>query len=94
MTLDEARERAFTGEIVFETEPEVRTLPRQRRGATTPSARRRAPLGERLVDAGVVDQGQLDRGTVRIGEVEHLGRLFDRDPSVDRDAVLVVTESD
>jgi hypothetical protein len=52
-----------------------------------------APLGGRLVEAGVLDQGQLDRGTVRIGEVDHLGRLFDRDPSVDRDAVLVVTEA-
>ena len=51
------------------------------------------PLGRRLLEAGVVDTGQLERGTVRVGDVEHLGRLFDRDASVDRDAVLVVTET-
>jgi len=92
MTLNEARERAFTGEIVFETEPEVRTY--LDNGVAYYAERASsAPLGERLVEAGVLDQGQLERGTVRIGEVEHLGRLFDRDPSVDRDAVLVVTEA-
>src|SRR6187200_2952695 len=92
MTLDQARERAFTGEIVFETEPEVRTY--LDNGVAYYAERApSAPLGERLVEAGVLDQGQLERGTVRIGEVEHLGRLFDRDPSVDRDAVLVVTEA-
>ena len=91
MTLNEARERAFTGEIVFETDPEIRAyldngVAYYAERASTPS------LGERLVEAHVLDHDQLDRGTVRIGEVEHLGRLFDRDSSVDRDAVLVVTE--
>ncbi len=50
-------------------------------------------LGRRLLDAGVVDRIQLERGTVRVGDVEHLGRLFDREASIDRDAVLVVTET-
>ena len=27
---------------------------------------------------------------VRVGDVEHIGRLFDREPSIDRDAALVV----
>ena len=44
-------------------------------------------LGRRLLDAGLLDAKQLERGTVRVGNVEHLGRLFDREPSVDRDAV-------
>jgi hypothetical protein len=30
---------------------------------------------------------------VRVGDIEHLGRLFDRDPSIDRDAVVVVAET-
>ncbi len=92
MTLDEARERAFTGEIVFEVDPEV--LAYLDHGVIYYAERASdEPLGRRLLDAGVVDTTQLERGTVRVGDVEHLGRLFDRDASVDRDAVLVVTET-
>lgn len=92
MTLDEARERAFTGEVVFEVEPEV--LAYLDNGVVYYAERTSdAPLGRRLLDAGVVDTSQLERGTVRVGDVEHLGRLFDREPTVDRDAVLVLTET-
>jgi hypothetical protein len=91
MTFNEAREHSFTGEIIFETAPEVRAYLddgdvyyAERDGDP--------PLGQRLVDAGLLDQQQLDRGTVRVGDVEHLGRIFDRDASVDRDAVVVHTE--
>jgi hypothetical protein len=92
MTLDEARGRAFTGEIVFEVDPEV--LAYLDNGVVYYAERvSDAPLGRRLLEAGVVATDQLERGTVRVGDVEHLGRLFDRDPSVDRDAVLVVTET-
>lgn len=92
MTLNEARERAFTGEIVFETNPEV--LAYLDHGVVYYAERvTDASLGRRLLDAGVLDVGQLDRGTVRVGDIEHLGRLFDRDPSVDRDAVVVVAET-
>jgi hypothetical protein len=91
MTLNEARERAFTGEIVFETNPEV--LAYLDHGIVYYAERATdASLGRRLLDAGVIDVLQLDRGTVRVGDIEHLGRLFDRDPSVDRDAVVVVAE--
>ncbi|TFH13252.1 MAG: hypothetical protein E4H05_11270, partial [Acidimicrobiales bacterium] len=92
MTLDEARERAFTGEIVFEVEPEV--LVYLDNGVVYYAERVSGPsLARRLVEAGVIEQIQLERGTVRVGDVEHLGRLFDREPSVDRDAVMVVTET-
>ncbi len=92
MTLNEAREQAFTGEIVFETDPEV--LAYLDHGIVYYAERvTDASLGHRLLDAGVVDIEQLDRGTVRVGDIEHLGRLFDRDPSVDRDAVVVVAEA-
>lgn len=92
MILNEARERAFTGEVVFETDPEVFAyfdngiVYFAERASDTSLARR-------LVDAGVLDGVQLERGTIRLGDVEHLGRLFDRDPSVDRDAVMVMAET-
>jgi hypothetical protein len=92
MTLNEARERAFTGEIVFETDPEV--LAYLDNGIVYYAERvTDLSLGRRLLDAGVIDFEQLDRGMVRVGDIEHLGRLFDRDPSIDRDAVVVVAES-
>ena len=92
MTLNEARERSFTGEIVFETDPEV--LAYLDHGIVYYAERvTDVSLGRRLLDAGVVDSEQLGRGTVRVGDIEHLGRLFDRDPSIDRDAVVVVAES-
>jgi hypothetical protein len=91
-TLNDARERAFTGEIVFETDPEVFAY--LDHGIVYYAERvTDASLGSRLLDAGVIDKAQLDRGTVRVGDIEHLGRLFDRDPSVDRDAVVVVAEA-
>ena len=90
-TLNEARERAFTGEIVFDVEPEVYAY--LDNGVVYYAERAGdASLGQRLLEVGVVDDAQLERGTVRVGGVEHLGRLFDRDASVDRDAVLVLTE--
>ena len=92
MTLNDARERAFTGEVVFEVDPEVSAY--LDNGVVYYAERTSdAPLGRRLLETGVVTIEQLERGTVRVGDVEHLGRLFDRDPSVDRDAVLVVTET-
>ena len=92
LTLNDARERGFTGEIVFETDPEVFAY--LDHGIVYYAERvNDASLGRRLLDAGVIDKAQLDRGTVRVGDIEHLGRLFDRDPSVDRDAVIVVAEA-
>ena len=92
MTLNEARLRAFTGEVVFETDPEV--LAYLDNGMVYYAERSTdASLGRRLLDAGVIDIAQLERGTVRVGDIEHLGRLFDRDLSVDRDAVVVLAET-
>jgi hypothetical protein len=92
LTLNQARERAFTGEIVFETDPEVHAY--LDNGIVYYAERvSDASLGRRLLEAGLVDIDQLERGTVRVGDVEHLGRLFDREPSVDRDAVTVMAET-
>ena len=91
VVLDAAREHRFTGRIVFDTFPEVHIyLDRGRiylaERITDPS------LGSRLVDAGALNAAQLEHGAMRVAGGEHLGRLFERVPSVDRHAVLVMAE--
>lgn len=91
VVLDAAREHRFTGELVFDVLPEVRAY--LDRGEIYLAERRSDPsLGARLVDAGALNAAQLELGAMRIGDAEHLGRLFERVPSVDRHAVLVTTE--
>ena len=91
MTLNDARDQAFTGEITFEGDPEV--LAYLDNGVVYFAERvGDDQLGQRLLDAGVLDATQLERGLVRLGDLEHLGRLFDRDPSINRDAVVVTAE--
>ena len=89
--LDEARARSFTGEVVMMLEPEVRAY--FDNGVVYAAERAdEAPIGERLVAAGIVERSDLDAGAVRIGDIEHLGRLFERRPDIDRDRALVTTE--
>jgi hypothetical protein len=91
-SLDVARFHAYTGEITFSTDPRVRLY---LDGGNVYHAEREGDpsIGEVLRDLGVVRADQLERGIVRVGDVEHLGRLFDREPSIDRDAVMVVMET-
>ena len=89
--LDTARALKFTGEIVFETEPAISVY--FDAGTAYYAVRAGDPsLCDRLVEVGVVEPAQVERGVIRVGNVENLGRLFDRDPSIDRDAVMVVLE--
>ncbi|MEO1057835.1 MAG: hypothetical protein AAFY28_13065 [Actinomycetota bacterium] len=89
--LDEARARGFTGEIVMLLDPQVFAYFDS--GVIYVAERAdEAPIGERLIAAGVVDRSDIDHGAVRIGEVEHLGRLFERRPDLDRDRAIVATE--
>ena len=91
VVLDAAREQCFSGEIEMETTPPVRVY--FDRGRIYLAERTTdPPLGARLVDAGALEAVQLTHGTVRIGDVDHLGRLFERSPSVDRHAVMVTLE--
>ena len=48
-------------------------------------------LGSRLVEAGAITSAQLAYGRLQILDIEYLGRLFDRVPTVSRDGVLAVT---
>jgi hypothetical protein len=91
MTLDVARHHAFTGEITFASEPAVRVY---LDGGVVYHAERDGELtvSQALLDGNVIDVRQLERGMVRVGDVEHLGRLFERDTTIDRDSVMVVVE--
>lgn len=91
-SLDVARFHAYTGEISFSTDPLVRLY---LDGGTVYHAERDGDpsISQALRDMGVVEADQLERGMVRVGDVEHLGRLFEREPSIDRDAVMVVMET-
>lgn len=89
--LDTARAQQFTGEIIFQSQPSVSVYLDS--GHAYYAVRAGGPsICERLIDADVVTPMQIERGVIRIGDVENLGRLFDRDASVDRDAVMVVVE--
>jgi hypothetical protein len=89
--LDAARDQCFTGCIAFHTTPVVRV--HLDRGHIYVAERVSDPsLGARLVDAGALTAAELDQGVIRLGQVEHLGRLFERAPSVDRHRVVVLLE--
>ena len=91
--LDAAREQRFTGEVVAHTDVDVEYRIYFDRGEAYVAERATDPsLGTRLVDAGAINNAQLEYGMLRIGEIEHLGRLFDRVPSINRDAVLVLNQ--
>ncbi|HEY5663039.1 MAG TPA: hypothetical protein VIS05_03280 [Ilumatobacter sp.] len=89
--LDTARRHRFTGEVILQTTPPVGVY--FDAGRIYLAERTDGPsLGARLVDHGALSAAQLERGIIRVGGVAHLGRLFERVPSIDRDAVLVTAE--
>lgn len=91
VVLDAARDHRFTGELLFDTSPPVRVY--LDRGHIYLAERLIDPsFGARLVDAGAITAVELERGSVRIGAIEHLGRLFERVPSLDRHTVVVTAE--
>ena len=91
VVLDAARDHRFTGELTFDVTPGVRVY--LERGVIYLAERVSDPsLGSRLVDAGSLSAVQLERGSVRIGPIEHLGRLFERVPDLDRHRVIVTAE--
>lgn len=49
-------------------------------------------LAARLVLAGALELDQLHRGSIRLNGTEHLGRLFERDTTIDRDSVELAVE--
>ena len=51
-----------------------------------------ARLPIRLMMEGVITREQMQRGTVIVNGVEHVGRMFEADPTIDRASVELCTE--
>jgi hypothetical protein len=51
------------------------------------------PVGARLLAAGSITAAQLDQGSVDVGGMPSLARLFQRQPLIDRDAVELTIEA-
>lgn len=89
--LDAAGTRHFTGEITLHCAPTVRAW---FNGGELYYAERDgdAGLADRLLAMGVLGADDLAAGSVQLGAVTHLGRLFDRVPQLDRDHVELALE--
>jgi hypothetical protein len=89
--LDSAGARRFTGQVTLHLEPTVFTYFQD--GEIYLAEREGdAPFAQRLIEYGVLSDTELEAGTVRLGGIQHLGRLFERVPSLNRDQVELALE--
>jgi hypothetical protein len=89
--IDAARRQYVTGELLLDTSPPTRVYLRDGQvyfaERTTDGG-----LGVRLLVEGVITREQMHKGTLHVSGVEHLGRLFERDTTIDQDAVQLCVE--
>ena len=85
------RSERYTGEAAVGIDPRVRLFAVDGRVYFAESEGD-APIGARLVNCGAISTTQLERGAVQIGDTSSLARLFQREPSIDRDAVELTLE--
>ncbi len=90
--IEAARRQGLTGELALATAPTTTIFLRDGQVYFAERATDGA-LGVRLLVAGALDRQQLGRGAILLNGVEHLGRLFDRDPSIDRATVELAVET-
>ncbi len=76
----------FTGEAAVGLDPRVRLFAVEGR-IYFAEREDDAPAGTRLVNCGAMSANQLARGAVQAGGHQSLARLFQRDATIDRDAV-------
>lgn len=89
--LDAAGQRRFTGALTLHLEPDVHVWFRD--GAVLYAERAGGrSLEQVLLDASVVTTDQLARGVVELAGTRHVGRLFEREPALDRDLVELAVE--
>lgn len=89
--IEAARRRYLTGQLFLETTPPTNVYLRDGQvyfaERTTDGG-----LGVRLLVEGVITRAQLQKATLQVSGVEHLGRMFERDDSIDRQAVELCVE--
>ena len=89
--IEAARRRYLTGELTLPTSPATRIFLRD--GLVYFAERSSdGTLPIRLMVEGVITREQMQGGTVIVNGVEHLGRLFDSDSSIDRASVELCVE--
>jgi hypothetical protein len=89
--IEAARRRYLTGLLVLETTPPAHVYLRDGQvyfaERTTDGG-----LAVRLLVEGVITRAQMQKAMLQVSGVEHLGRMFERDESIDRDAVELCVE--
>ena len=89
--IEAARRRYLTGLLVLETTPPTHVYLRDGQvyfaERTTDGG-----LGVRLLVEGVISREQMHKATLQVSGVEHLGRMFERDETIDREAVELCVE--
>jgi hypothetical protein len=89
--IEAARRQYLTGELRLPTNPQTRLFLRD--GMVYFAERiSDGALPIRLMMEGVITREQMQRGTVIVNGVEHVGRMFDADPTIDRASVELCTE--
>jgi hypothetical protein len=89
--IEQARRRYLTGELTLPTTPATRIFLRD--GLVYLAERTTdGTLPIRLMMEGVITRDQIQRGTVIVNGVEHVGRLFDMNPTIDRASVELCVE--
>ena len=89
--IEAARRQYLTGELTLPTTPATRIYLRD--GLVYFAERTSdGALPIRLMMEGVITREQMQRGTVIVNGVEHVGRMFEADPTIDRASVELCTE--
>ncbi len=89
--IEAARRQYLTGELTLPTTPATRVYLRD--GQVYFAERTSdGALPIRLMMEGVITREQMQRGTVIVNGVEHVGRMFESDPTIDRASVELCTE--
>ena len=89
--IEAARRQYLTGELTLHTAPTTRVYMRD--GLVYYAERSTdGTLAVRLMMEGVITREQMQRGTVIVNGVEHVGRMFDADPTIDRSSVELCAE--
>ncbi len=89
--IEAARRQYLTGELTLPTSPATRIFMRD--GQVYFAERTSdGALPIRLMMEGVITREQMQRGTVIVNGVEHVGRMFEADPTIDRASVELCTE--